>query len=79
MSNLLSKREMEVSLLVAAGYSDVQIARELTITARTAQEYVARIMEKTRTPNRTSAVVSLLIDGHINTSSVNLLRKNPEF
>jgi DNA-binding NarL/FixJ family response regulator len=79
MSNLLSKRESEVSLLIAAGYSDVQIARKLSIATCTAQGYVNKILEKTKTPNRTSAIVSLLIDGHINTSSVDLLRKNPEF
>src|SRR5262249_48278666 len=42
----LTAREREVAVLVARGYSNPQIARELTIAPRTAMRHVEHVMAK---------------------------------
>ncbi|MEM6916876.1 MAG: LuxR C-terminal-related transcriptional regulator, partial [Verrucomicrobiota bacterium] len=48
----LSRREREVLPLVAAGYTNGQIASELGISERTVEKHVASILEKTGLRNR---------------------------
>lgn len=52
----LSRRELEVLRLVAQGYSNQQIARELVFTVGTAKKHMEHIMGKLGVRNRTEAV-----------------------
>lgn len=53
----LTEREREVLTLVAAGLSNDEIARELTLSPATAKTHVSRIMTKTGTRDRAQLVV----------------------
>ncbi|MGW4058496.1 response regulator [Amycolatopsis sp. NPDC004747] len=53
----LTEREREVLTLVAAGLSNDEIARELTLSPATAKTHVSRIMTKTGTHDRAQLVV----------------------
>ncbi|MET8997911.1 response regulator transcription factor [Amycolatopsis sp. Hca4] len=53
----LTEREREVLTLVAAGLSNDDIARELTLSPATAKTHVSRIMTKTGTHDRAQLVV----------------------
>ncbi|MBE8520131.1 response regulator transcription factor [Amycolatopsis sp. H6(2020)] len=53
----LTDREREVLSLVAAGLSNDEIARELTLSPATAKTHVSRIMTKTGTHDRAQLVV----------------------
>jgi len=53
----LTDREREVLVLVAAGLSNDEIARELTLSPATAKTHVSRIMTKTGTHDRAQLVV----------------------
>jgi DNA-binding NarL/FixJ family response regulator len=53
----LTDREREVLTLVAAGLSNDEIARELTLSPATAKTHVSRIMTKTGTHDRAQLVV----------------------
>jgi DNA-binding NarL/FixJ family response regulator len=53
----LTGREREVLTLVAAGLSNDEIARELTLSPATAKTHVSRIMTKTGTRDRAQLVV----------------------
>lgn len=66
----LTKRETQVAELIAAGYSDKQISRLLNIALRTARSHSNLVLAKTNAPNRTCAVVSLLIDGYLDAAAV---------
>lgn len=56
----LSKRELEILELVSMGYSDKEIACNLSISARTVQTHVTRIVIKLGARNRTNAVANYL-------------------
>lgn len=56
----LSRREQEIMDCLAAGMSNQEIARELSITERTVRHHVEQIMFKLSVPNRTKAVVVAL-------------------
>ena len=51
----LSRREIEVLRLIAAGKSNPQIADELVISLNTVQHHVSNILSKTGLANRTEA------------------------
>jgi DNA-binding NarL/FixJ family response regulator len=53
----LSAREREVLALLGAGHSNSQIARRLGLSASTVKDHVSRILDKTRSGNRTQAAV----------------------
>lgn len=56
----LSKRELEILELISFGYSDKEIACNLSISARTVQTHVTRIVIKLGARNRTNAVATYL-------------------
>jgi predicted ATPase/DNA-binding CsgD family transcriptional regulator len=53
----LSRREQEVTRLIARGYRDRQVAEALHISERTAETYVARILNKLGLSSRTQLAV----------------------
>jgi DNA-binding NarL/FixJ family response regulator len=56
----LSVRELEVARLIAAGYSNKQMASELGISHNTVARHVANIMRKMGAGNRTEAVLNAI-------------------
>lgn len=56
----LSKRELEILELISWGYSDKEIASNLSISARTVQTHVTRIVIKLGARNRTNAVANYI-------------------
>ncbi len=54
--SLLTERELEVLELIAAGFTNQQIANHFVITAGTAKWYVSQIFSKLDVNNRTQAV-----------------------
>lgn len=56
----LSKRELEILELISWGYSDKEIAGNLSISARTVQTHVTRIVIKLGARNRTNAVANYI-------------------
>ncbi len=52
----LSERETQVLALVAQGYRDAQIGQKLSISLRTVNHHVGRILEKLGAANRAEAV-----------------------
>ncbi|WP_182524409.1 alpha/beta fold hydrolase [Nocardioides dongkuii] len=54
-ASTLSPREAEVLRLVAAGHTDAQIARELTLSAHTVHRHVSNIRTKLGVPSRAAA------------------------
>ncbi len=64
--NNLTPREKEITVLVATGASNKQIARQLFISVNTVKAILAKVFEKTNTQSRTELAVRWL-------SSQNLL------
>lgn len=62
---ILSAREVEVLTLIAAGNSNKQIARALSITEETIKTHIKNILEKLRANDRTHAVTLALARGII--------------
>lgn len=52
-ASTITPREREVRTLVARGFTDRQIARALTISAKTVEKHVGSLLRKTGTRNRT--------------------------
>lgn len=59
----LSKREVDVLRLVAAGLSNQDIGARLFISTHTVANHIRRILAKTRTANRTEAAAYALRQG----------------
>lgn len=57
----LSKRELEIIILIANGFSDKEISKKLKISTRTIQTYVIRICSKLEARNRSHAVTKFLL------------------
>jgi DNA-binding CsgD family transcriptional regulator len=58
----LSRRELEVAQLVAAGYQNKQIAGSLHVSLNTVQTHVKRILAKLDAPNRAAVAAKLQRD-----------------
>lgn len=52
----LTNREKEVLDLIIKGYSNIQIAQELYLSPKTIEKYVANLLKKTDSQNRTELV-----------------------
>ena len=59
--NVLTAREQEVAVAVAAGASNKEIARQLAITERTVKFHVSAVLEKLGARDRLQ--LSLIING----------------
>lgn len=57
----LSKRETEVLMLIANGFSDKEISTRLKISPRTIQTHVTRTCLKLNARNRTHAVTKVFL------------------
>ncbi len=55
--NNLSPREKEITVLVATGASNKQIARKLFISEKTVKNILTKVFEKTRTQSRTELAI----------------------
>jgi DNA-binding CsgD family transcriptional regulator len=56
----LSRRQMQICLLLALGYSDADIARHMTMTINTAITHNRRIYDKLKVHNRGELINRLL-------------------
>jgi len=56
----LSDRENKVLSLVAEGYSNNEIARELCISVNTVKNHISSIMKKMNVKNRNQLIISFL-------------------
>ena len=59
----LTRRELDVAVLVTSGYTNRQIAEELVITEGTAENYVQRILKKLGFSNRAQLAVWAIQQG----------------
>lgn len=57
----LSKREAEIIILIADGFSDKEISQQLAISTRTIQTHVVRSCIKLNARNRPHAVTKFLL------------------
>ena len=60
---ILSEREIEVLKLVATGYSNQDIADELSVSSRTVGAHISHILKKLRLQNRTQAALYAIREG----------------
>jgi DNA-binding NarL/FixJ family response regulator len=58
-NNCLTLRQMEVVCMMARGFSNKEIARELQLAERTVKAHVTAVLETLRVKNRTQAVSNL--------------------
>jgi two-component system, NarL family, response regulator LiaR len=61
----LSEREFEVLRLIAAGYSNSEIAEQLVISGNTVKSHVSNILSKLRLADRTQAAIYAWREGII--------------
>jgi NarL family two-component system response regulator LiaR len=62
----LTDREVDIMRLVAKGYSNVQIAADLSLSDRTVSTHVSRILAKLKLENRTQIALYALRKGLAN-------------
>jgi DNA-binding NarL/FixJ family response regulator len=67
----LSERELQVIELVAAGYTNQEIAQTLEISKRTVDNHISNILNKTATDNRVALVRWALQWGKVCLDDVN--------
>lgn len=72
----LSKRELDVLELVAAGYANIAIARRLCVSEETVKTHVRSVLSKLPARNRAHAVAIGLSRGYIQLSGANALRSH---
>ncbi|WP_228024680.1 LuxR C-terminal-related transcriptional regulator [cf. Phormidesmis sp. LEGE 11477] len=70
----LSKRELEIVELVAAGLTNQEISQQLEISKRTVDNHVSNILSKTATGNRVALVRWALQSGKVCIDELNCCR-----
>jgi DNA-binding CsgD family transcriptional regulator len=60
----LSKRELEILSLVAAGYTDPEISAKLDISYYTVKTHTKKILYKLRSKTRAQAVFTAIGEGY---------------
>lgn len=66
--NLFTSREYDVLKLLAKGYSNKVIAEKLNITSYTVSSHVRNILRKSKTNDRTHAVIKAIENGWVSVS-----------
>jgi DNA-binding CsgD family transcriptional regulator len=66
ISEILTRREMQVAILVSEGGGDKDIARKLGISSYTVREHMRRIFNKLGVSKRTAVVTRVLISPYRN-------------
>jgi DNA-binding NarL/FixJ family response regulator len=59
----LSERELEILRLIAEGHANMEIARRLVISERTARTHVSNILRKLSLTSRTQAALLAVREG----------------
>ena len=62
----LTEREVDVLKLIARGLSNMDIARELSISERTVRTHITHILDKLHLANRTQAALYAMREGLVN-------------
>ena len=70
----LSKRELQIVELVAAGLTNQEISKELDISKRTVDNHVSNVLTKTATGNRVALVRWALQTGKVCIDELNCCR-----
>ena len=73
-SSELSKRELQIVELVAAGLTNQEISEELAISKRTVDNHVSNVLNKTATGNRVALVRWALQSGKVCIDELNCCR-----
>jgi len=68
--NILTRRETEVSILIAEGMTNKEIAKKLYLSIKTVVNHVSKIYTKLNVPNRSQAIVFILKHDITNLSSM---------
>lgn len=71
---VLSKRELEIVELVAAGLTNQEISEALEISKRTVDNHVSNVLNKTATGNRVALVRWALQSGKVCIDELNCCR-----
>lgn len=77
-NNILSRRELEIIILVAAGFENNQIACIFQVTLSTVKKQLEKIYEKLRAKNRANAIFIACIHNLISLNDYNLIVKSAE-
>ena len=64
--NVLTVREMAVLKLMAMGYTNPEIAREMTVSLSTIKAHVSKIYEKLSASNRVEAILTAIKTNLVN-------------
>ena len=72
--NDLSRRELQIVELVAAGLTNQEISEELDISKRTVDNHVSNVLNKTATGNRVALVRWALQSGKVCIDELNCCR-----
>ena len=70
-ADLLTEREIEVLKLVAQGFSNPQISKELSVTVNTVKSHIKSILDKLNVKNRTQAATYALQHGLVDRKNGN--------
>ncbi len=76
--NILSRRELEIIILVAAGFENNQIAKIFKVTLSTVKKQLEKIYEKLHAKNRANAVFIACNHNLISLNDFNLIMKSSE-
>lgn len=74
VSTELSKRELQIVELVAAGLTNQEISEQLAISKRTVDNHVSNVLNKTDTGNRVALVRWALQSGKVCIDELNCCR-----
>ncbi len=77
-NRVLSRRELEIIILVAAGFENNQIAKIFRVTLSTIKKQLEKIYEKLHAKNRANAVFIACKYNLISVNNFNLVLKSAE-
>ncbi|HXI18169.1 MAG TPA: LuxR C-terminal-related transcriptional regulator [Chloroflexota bacterium] len=74
----MTDRELEILAGVAEGYSNRTIGVRLGISEQTVKNHLAKVLQRLRAPDRTSAVVISLHNGWLDLSRLQVMTRDGE-